>query len=68
MIIFLFLGTKLDLRDDAETVRNLAADGKAPITRSQGQKIAQKIKAVRYLECSALTQHGLKQVGNFSNF
>ncbi|PAV83577.1 hypothetical protein WR25_10858 [Diploscapter pachys] len=62
------VGTKLDLRDDAETVRNLAADGKAPITRSRGQKIAQKIKAVRYLECSALTQHGLKQVGNLNNF
>jgi len=58
----LLIGTKLDLRDDPETLRSLAVDGKAPISRSQAQKMANKIRAVRYLECSALTQQGLKQV------
>ena len=60
--VFLILGTKLDLRDDPETIRNLQAEGKSPVTRSHGQQCANQIKAVKYLECSALTQHGLSDV------
>jgi hypothetical protein len=58
----LFLGTKIDLREDKETLQFLADGGQAPIKREQGQKLANKIRAVKYLECSALTQRGLKQV------
>ncbi|CAJ0566557.1 unnamed protein product, partial [Mesorhabditis spiculigera] len=54
----LLVGTKIDLRDDP----NHTADPRGPILKAQGQKVAQRIKAVRYLECSALTQHGLRQV------
>ncbi|CAI6360495.1 unnamed protein product [Macrosiphum euphorbiae] len=36
--------------------------GLSPIKREQGQKLANKIRAVKYLECSALTQRGLKLV------
>ncbi|WKY15438.1 hypothetical protein Q1695_000707 [Nippostrongylus brasiliensis] len=57
----LLVGTKLDLRDDANP-RAGSTEDRPPITKSQGQKCAQKIKAVKYLECSALTQQGLKQV------
>ncbi|EPB80506.1 Ras family protein [Ancylostoma ceylanicum] len=55
------VGTKLDLRDEANP-RSTGTEDRPPITKSQGQKCAQKIKAVKYLECSALTQQGLKQV------
>uniref|UniRef100_A0A1I7XV99 Ras-related C3 botulinum toxin substrate 1 n=1 Tax=Heterorhabditis bacteriophora TaxID=37862 RepID=A0A1I7XV99_HETBA len=58
----LLVGTKLDLRDDTSPQRIGIGDDRPPITKSQGQKCAQKIKAVKYLECSALTQQGLKQV------
>ncbi|CTQ87045.1 Signal recognition particle protein [Caenorhabditis elegans] len=43
-------------------MRALQAEGKSPISKTQGMKMAQKIKAVKYLECSALTQQGLTQV------
>jgi len=58
----LLVGTKIDLREDKETLQFLADGGQAPIKREQGQKLANKIRAVKYLECSALTQRGLKQV------
>ena len=34
----------------------------APIQHSQGEEMAKDIGAVKYLECSALTQKGLKAV------
>jgi len=58
----ILVGTKIDLRDDPGTNRQLSAQGLAPIAKSQGQKLAQKAKAIRYIECSALTQQNLRQV------
>lgn len=58
----IFSGTKIDLRDDRETLTLLSEQGLSPIKREQGQKLANKIRAVKYMECSALTQRGLKQV------
>ena len=55
-------GTKIDLRDDRETLSLLAEQGMSPLKREQGQKLANKVRAVKYMECSALTQRGLKQV------
>jgi len=58
----ILVGTKLDLRDDAETVRKLHDKGMNPITFEQGMAKAKEIGAVKYMECSALTQKGLKAV------
>ena len=56
------VGLKLDLRDDKETVERLRERKLAPITYEQGMQMANKIGAFKYVECSALTQKGLKNV------
>ncbi|XP_064639733.1 ras-related C3 botulinum toxin substrate 2-like [Lineus longissimus] len=58
----LVVGTKIDLREDKDAVCALVSQGLSPIKREQGIKLASKIRAVKYMECSALTQRGLKQV------
>ncbi|CAK8675210.1 unnamed protein product [Clavelina lepadiformis] len=58
----ILVGTKLDLRDDQETIAKLKEKKLAPITYPQGLQMAKEIRAVKYLECSALTQKGLKTV------
>lgn len=58
----LLVGTKLDLRDDRGTIESLREKGMLPITHPQGQSLSKSIKAVKYLECSALSQKGLKVV------
>ena len=58
----ILVGTKLDLREDKETVEKLKEKRLAPITYPQGLAMAKEIGAVKYLECSALTQKGLKTV------
>lgn len=58
----ILVGTKLDLREDKETIDRLAEKKLAPITHQQGLQLAKEIHAVKYMECSALTQKGLKAV------
>ncbi|XP_036624118.1 ras-related C3 botulinum toxin substrate 1-like [Trichosurus vulpecula] len=58
----ILVGTKLDLRDDKDTIENLRKNKLTPITYRQGLAVAREIGAVKYLECSALTQRGLKTV------
>ncbi|KAF8519950.1 P-loop containing nucleoside triphosphate hydrolase protein, partial [Gautieria morchelliformis] len=55
-------GTQLDLREDTATIDKLQDRGTAPITYTQGVNMQKEIGAVRYLECSALTQEGLQNV------
>ncbi|CAF0825070.1 unnamed protein product [Adineta steineri] len=59
---FLLVGTQVDLRDDPAALAKLQKTNEKPYTQKQGEKLAQAIKAVKYVECSALTQHGLKNV------
>ena len=59
---FILVGTKLDLRTDSLTIEQLGDKNQHPITHEQGQSLADEMGAYKYVECSALTQGGLKQV------
>uniref|UniRef100_A0A0B6Z5T3 Uncharacterized protein n=1 Tax=Arion vulgaris TaxID=1028688 RepID=A0A0B6Z5T3_9EUPU len=52
------VGTKLDIRQN----KDKHPDAKQVISRSEGIKMAKTIKAFEYLECSSMTQEGLKDV------
>eukprot|EP00339_Tiarina_fusa_P020216 CAMPEP_0117077244 /NCGR_PEP_ID=MMETSP0472-20121206/54460_1 /TAXON_ID=693140 ORGANISM="Tiarina fusus, Strain LIS" /NCGR_SAMPLE_ID=MMETSP0472 /ASSEMBLY_ACC=CAM_ASM_000603 /LENGTH=200 /DNA_ID=CAMNT_0004803491 /DNA_START=46 /DNA_END=648 /DNA_ORIENTATION=+ len=56
----MLVGTKIDLREDKDTLESLKGE-KLP-TLESGEAMAKDIGALSYLECSALTQEGLKKV------
>jgi len=58
----ILVGTKIDLRDDPAALQKLSEKGASPISYEQGLRLAKEIGAAKYLECSALTQKGLKNV------
>lgn len=58
----ILVGTKLDLREDRATAENLRSKKMEPVSYEQALIVAKEIKAVKYLECSALTQRNLKSV------
>ena len=53
---FLLVGTQIDLRDDATTIDKLAKNKQKPLSMEMGEKLAKELRAVKYVECSALTQ------------
>jgi cell division control protein 42 len=54
---FILVGTQIDLRAEELTKNKLG-----PISPKEGKKLAKKLKAVKYVECSALAKIGLKNV------
>jgi len=62
----ILVGTKVDLRDDKAFLESLADKNLKPISTDQGEQLATEIKAIKYMECSALTQKGLKEVFDFA--
>jgi len=58
----ILVGTKVDLREDTETIEKLNIKNQAPISYEQGLQMMQAIGGVKYMECSALTRIGLKDV------
>jgi cell division control protein 42 len=72
----LIVGTQVDLREDRSVhfllvneiliisghLEKLARQKQRPITTEQGERLARELGAVKYVECSALTQRGLKNV------
>jgi len=58
----LLVGTKSDLRKDDSTIKQLDSRNQKMVSLEDAQRMAKEIGAVNFLECSALTQEGLKQV------
>lgn len=59
---FIIVGTKLDLRNAAQKAGTTSSGSSTFISRSQGESLREELKGAKYLECSAKTQEGLKQV------
>src|SRR4051812_14031778 len=56
----LIVGTNIELRDDPQKL--LLKQQINPITTEQGEALVRKFRTVKYFECSAFTQKGLKKV------
>ncbi|TRY89878.1 hypothetical protein DNTS_030355 [Danionella cerebrum] len=59
---FLLVGTQIDLRDDPVTIARLAKNKQKPIKVETAEKLARELKAVKYVECSAMSHKGLVNV------
>jgi len=58
----ILVGTKSDMRGDSSVLGVLKAKGLQMVTPAEGQARAKEIGAVTVMECSALTQAGLKEI------
>lgn len=56
------MGTQVDLRDDPTILERLSRQKMRPVHHEAGERLAKELGAVKYVECSALTQKGLKTV------
>lgn len=58
----ILVGCKIDLRNDPKTNQQLSKLGQKPVTAAEGQAVAEKIKALTYMECSAKLNQGVREV------
>jgi len=58
----ILVGTKSDLRNDPNMTQQLASKGLRMVSLEEAGSRAREVGAVCYMECSALTQEGLKNV------
>ncbi|KNC97675.1 small GTP-binding protein domain [Spizellomyces punctatus DAOM BR117] len=58
----LLVGCKSDLRTDPETLESLRRIGYDPIRYDEGEQVAKRMGAYRYLECSARTRSGVAAI------
>lgn len=59
---FILVGTKTDLRENSDVLKKLREAGKEPVSLLQGIKLAKRLGAKEYVECSALNMVGVKQI------
>ncbi|XP_003742664.1 ras-like GTP-binding protein Rho1 [Galendromus occidentalis] len=56
------VANKKDLRSDSGTIKELAKMKQEPVRGEEGLAMAEKINAYGYLECSARTKEGVREV------
>lgn len=58
----ILVGNKKDLRHDANTKRELASMKQSPVQTEEGRSMSEQINAYAYLECSAKSNEGVREV------
>jgi small GTP-binding protein len=58
----ILVGNKKDLRNDPNTIKELAKMKQEPVKPEEGRVMAEKINAFDYLECSAKSTEGVREV------
>ena len=61
-VSIILIGNKKDLRNDENTKKELAKMKQEPVESKEGFLVCKKIKAYAYLECSAKTREGVREV------
>jgi len=58
----ILVGNKKDLRNDQATIKELSKMKQQPVALEEGKSMSEKIGAYAYLECSAKTKEGVRDV------
>jgi len=58
----ILVGNKKDLRNDPNTIKELGKMKQEPVKPEEGRTMAEKINAFAYLECSAKSKEGVREV------
>jgi len=58
----ILLGTKSDLRENLQTIEFLKEKKREVVRYEEVVEMMKKIHAVKFIECSALSRRGLKEV------
>eukprot|EP00126_Sphaerothecum_destruens_P000059 Sdes_comp10076_c0_seq2m1673 len=56
------VGLKKDLRNDTKTISELAKMKQQPVSFEEGKAMADRIGVYKYIECSAKTKMGVKEL------
>ncbi|CAF1343924.1 unnamed protein product [Rotaria sp. Silwood1] len=60
----ILVACKIDLRTDSQKIAELKTQGETLVTNEIGRRIARKIKADAYMECSTKTRQGVQDLLN----
>jgi len=58
----ILVGNKADLRSDENIVAQLTASKQQPVDSDEGREVASRIAAAAYIECSARTNEGVREL------